>query len=36
MARTITNPTGKMALTPSLPVDVLIKSAPVITQIHEI
>jgi len=28
MARTIINPTGKMALTPSFPVDVFIKSAP--------
>jgi len=36
IARTITNPTGKMALTPSFPVDVLIKSAPKVTQNCEI
>jgi len=29
MARTITNPTMSVAFTPSLPVDVFIKSAPV-------
>jgi len=28
MARAITNPTGRIALTPSFPVDVFMKSAP--------
>lgn len=31
----ITNPTGKIALTPSLPVEVLIKSEPAIMHTNE-